>query len=446
MASESTLFESLGLPSASEDASAARQRMRERFGELVSQGRPPWPSELARARDMTPHENLSQCTGLPTPADIFGGSECLEVWAEQHEPESEEDETEEDDGFPWRWVVGALVVAYLVWELLDEPISVTSGDVEGSLDGFEIDGIPWTVERMHHPGAPHAARVGEMMLHGGKALPGPGSPDVNIGGLGALTVEHGVAACPRLNVGGLPHRPQPGSWMTTNTKVLVNGQPLLRRGDWVMEFPGGANPISGGMPTVIAGPPARSSVVEEVHYLGLDILSDGLERVGWTGPTLKLNGTVSWTWQGIVGTGAAIGILHVGAANPMLAPVTSWGAKRILTAIDKPEFSLGGDLDFGSLFAEYREDGLNPYPWGPRGRSKRTRWVFDLPHWTDERSAEVDLTKPVPPTKKDDKEGWKQKSLDDGPKKHDQDGWDWGPFHKRTQDHDSEEQPEPWKD
>lgn len=422
--------------------------MRERFGELLSQGRHPWPSELARARDTSPHEKLSQCTGLPTHADIFGGSECLEEWAQKYGPEGESDEEqpEEDDGFPWEWVAGALFAAYVVWELLDEPVSLPLGEVEGSLDGFEIDGIPWTVERMHHPGAPYAARVGEMMLHGGKALPGPGSRNVNIGGLKALTFEHAVAACPMPNVVGLPHRPQSGSWMTTNGSVFVNGKPLLRRGDWVMEFPGGANPISGGMPSVLAGPPARSSVVEEVQYLGLDIFSDGLERVGWTGPSLKLNGTASWTWQGIVGTGAAIGLLHVGAANPMLAPVAGWGAKRILTAIDKPEYSIGVTLDFGSLFAEYREDRLNLRPWGPRGRSKRTRWVLDLPSWVEERSAEVDPTKPDPLTKKEEKEGWKTEPFGDGPKKHDQDGWDFGPFHKRTQDHDSEQPPEPWKD
>jgi hypothetical protein len=149
MAGESTLFELLGLPSVSEDVRAAQARMR--FGKLLSQGRHPWPSELDRVRDTPPHEKLSQCTGLLTHADIFGGSECLQEWAKEFEPEgeSEEDEAEEDDGFPW-WVVG--VVAWAVWELLDEPVSVTSGDVEGSLDGFEIDGIPWTVERMHHPG------------------------------------------------------------------------------------------------------------------------------------------------------------------------------------------------------------------------------------------------------------------------------------------------------
>jgi len=447
MTRHSTLFESLGLPSASEDASAARTRMRERFGERLSQGRHPWPGELARARDMAPHELLSQCTGLPTHADIFGGSECLEDWAREYGSEegSKEEEPHEDDGLAWTWVVGAVAVAYVVWDLLDEPIRFSSGDVEGSLDGFEIDGIPWTLERMHHPGAPYVARVGEMMLHGGQALPGPGSTNVNIGGRPALTVGHAVAACPMTNVVGLPHLPQSGSWKTTNGSVYVNARPLLRTGDWVVELPGGPNPIVGGTPSVLAGPPARSSLVQEVHHLGLDVLSDGLERVGWTGPTLKLSATVSWNWQGIVGGAAAIGLLHAGAANPMLAPVAGWGAKRILAAIDKPKISLEIDLDLGSLFADFREDRSNPYPWGPRGRSDRSQWVFDLPHWNDQRAAEVDPARPFPPTKKDESEGWESKSLEDGPKKHDQDGWDWGPFHKRTQTHDSEQQPEPWE-
>jgi len=103
MVGEPRLFELLGLPSVKEDVRAAEARMRERFGELLSQGRHPWPSELARARDTPPHEKLSQCTGLLTHADFFGGSECLEEWAEEYGPEGESDEEqpEEDDGSPW---------------------------------------------------------------------------------------------------------------------------------------------------------------------------------------------------------------------------------------------------------------------------------------------------------------------------------------------------------
>ena len=447
MASETALFDELGLPWMG-DVDRTRARMEESFGELFSEGWFPWSEPSSSTSD--PGEELRQCTGLPTPADIFGGSPCLEEWAEKLK--SDEDKTdEEDDGVPWWIIVGAAIATagWIVWGLLDEPVSLPPGEVDGTLDGFEIDGIPWTVDRMHHPKEPRAARVAELMLHGGKALPGPGSHNVNIGGRGALTAAHAVAACPMPNVVGLPHLPQPGSWKTTNTSVYVNGQPLLRTGDWVLEMPGGLNPIVGGMPTVFAGPQARSCMVQEVHYLGLDTFVDGLERVGWTGAKLTLKGTVSWNLQDVALLAGAAGLLYVGGGIPLVAPVAGWGAKKMVAAVDGPEIKFDFELDMGTLFGETRKDFDNPLPWGPERNTTRERYEFDVPGYKRSESAELDPAGKRPPTKKDETSEWESKSIEDGPTKTD-DGdvevFELGPARKRTQTHDAEKPPKPWNE
>ena len=141
MASETTLFESLGLPM-SGDAALARARTRERFEDLMRQGQIPWPSRL----EESPRPNLGQCTGFPTYADIFGATPCFQEWAQEHYPASESDEEPEDDDwdFPW-WAVGAGYVAKKLWEKLDTPISFDLPELEYEFDALEIDGIPWTV-------------------------------------------------------------------------------------------------------------------------------------------------------------------------------------------------------------------------------------------------------------------------------------------------------------
>ena len=98
MAGES-LFETLGLP-VQDDARRARARMRERGLSLLEQGQVPWPSKLSEPP--SGQERLSQCTGLPTHADIFGHTPCLEEWAKEQYPDLESDEADEeedDDGW-----------------------------------------------------------------------------------------------------------------------------------------------------------------------------------------------------------------------------------------------------------------------------------------------------------------------------------------------------------
>ncbi|MGH1348560.1 MAG: hypothetical protein ACRBN8_43845 [Nannocystales bacterium] len=444
MADDSTLFEGLGLP-VLDDAARARARTRERMADLVRQGQVPWPSKVQRPR--SPSEELSQCTGLLTHADIFGTTPCLEGWADEHYPdldsEREEDEPEEDWDVPW-WIVGPIGGGLIVWELLDRPVGFGSGEISWEFDGFEIDGIPWTVETLYKPGPPLAARVGEMTLHGGKALPGPGSLDVYIGGQRALTVAHSVATCERTTTLGVPHAPQPKAWTTTNTSVVVNGELLLRAGDCVLESPGGPNPLVSGMPTVFVGPPANPVMVQEEGYVGLDFFIDDLEHVGWSGGEITLEASVSWTYQDAAKGLAAIGLFHLGAANPMVAPVTTWGARSILASMNKPEIKLRFEVEGGTVIADTREDYVTVGPGGVKHRTKRERWEFDLWDFFDERSAEVDPAKPFPPIKKDEKSGTKTTPIDKETTRIDEDEIEVGPFRKKSQTHDADEAPKDW--
>ena len=209
------------------------------------------------------------------------------------------------------------------------------------LPGFEIDGIPWTVERTRIPGPPMAARIADPLLHGGIAVPGPGSTDVKISGRGALTVEHVVGACPMPNLVGLPHLPQsgPAAWTTTNGSVYVNGAPLLRAGDWVMESFGGPNPIIAGAPLVLAGPPGAPCVVLEVTHLRLSEFVPGLERVGSLGGKFTVKATVSWSLRDMLGGAAAAAMAYAGG------PVGMWGARAMLGVIDGPTLKIEFDAE-----------------------------------------------------------------------------------------------------
>lgn len=439
MAGETTLFEGLGLP-LPDDAARARARTRERMGDLVRQGQVPWPSRL----EEPPSPDLGQCTGLPTHADIFGTTPCFEAWAEEHFPGDGDDEMpeEEDWDIPW-WLAPAVAGGVWVWNKLDTPVGFDSGEVEWALDGFEIDGIPWTVETEHRPGPPRAARVGEMLLHGNRALPGPGSKDVLIGGQRALTVVHAVASCPCTTTLGVPHAPQ-RTWTTWNTSVLVNGELLLREGDWVLEAPGGPNPIIGGMPTVFAGPQAGPVVVQEETYVGLDLFVDDLERVGWKDGKITLKASVRWTYKDVVKGLGAIGLLELGAASPLLEPVAAWGAKELLASMNKPEVELLIEADGGTVFGDFREDYETWGPGGKKHRVKRERYEVDLPKYYDERSATVDPENPWPWTKKEEKSGTKTTPVDEDTVHVDEGGWDVGPVHKKTQKHDADEAPKDW--
>ncbi|MCX4239628.1 PAAR domain-containing protein [Paraliomyxa miuraensis] len=105
------------------------------------------------------------------------------------------------------------------------------------------------------PEAGFAARVGDVMLHGGPVAPGPGSSNVFIGGRPALRSCDGHV-CLRAELG--PHAG--GGFVATQTKVKFNGFPALRVGDYVDEGPHGFNPIAIGCPSVVIGPTPRPVV------------------------------------------------------------------------------------------------------------------------------------------------------------------------------------------
>jgi len=346
MVTPSTLYEALGLPTL-DDVEAARDRMREHFPEAT---------ERAETLDRW-IEDLGDRTGLPSYHDIFAGTQRLRDWLEENAPEddappepgSDDDENEgdeenqgdEDDGLPWwTWMLGAAAAGYFIYKKLDHKVEITE-DIGMDIPGFEIDGIPWTVERTRMPGPQMAARIADPMLHGGVAVPGPGSANVRISDRGALTVEHVVGACPMPHVSGLPHMPQsgPAAWKTTNGSVYVNGAPLLRAGDWVIEHLGGNNPIIAGAPLVLAGPPAAPCIVQEVTFRRLSDFVPGLERVGSLGGKFTVKATVSWSLRDMLGGMAAAGMAYAGG------PVGMWGARTMLGLIDGPTLTIEFDAE-----------------------------------------------------------------------------------------------------
>ena len=350
METAADLYEGMGLPGESFRDEAA-SRMREHFEQSMA----PW-----RKADAW-WEQLGDKTGLPTYHDIFAGTERFEDWVRERYPdavsEEENDEDGDEDGVDWqKWLLRIGVLAgfvYYVYTKLDRDV-VISEDVSEGIPEFEVDGFPWTVEKIRQPGPPMAARVGDPLLHGGTAVPGPGSSDVKIGGLPALTVDHVVGACPMPHVTGLPHIPMQGraAWRTTNGSVYVNGAPLLRAGDWVIEHFGGNNPIIAGAPTVIAGPPGSPCLVQEVEYRGLP---GGVERMGSLGGKYTFKATVSWNMQDMAGGLLATGLVALGDVFPLVAPVTFPLARMLLSAIDGPTLEMEIAVE-NTFFMETRHE------------------------------------------------------------------------------------------
>lgn len=396
MAGGNTLADALGLPTG-EHMEATRKRMQEAFVRVSDAGR--WFDRR--------WEELGNRTGVPTYHDIFAGTDELREWVERQYPEGDEEdeedeeETEEKEGLRWwHWFAAAGAVGWYVWKKLDHDVATSERVKLVDIDGFELDGIPWTVEKLHTPGPPYAARVAEPMLHGGAALPGPGagrgSGDVLIGGRGALTAKDAVASCPMTNIVGLPHIPVLGSWETTNGSVLVNGKPLLRNGDWILETPGGNNPLIGGMPTVLAGPPAWPCMVEEIEYIGLDKIIPGVERVAWEGGTIYLTGSFSWNVQSMLATIGAAGLVAYGG------PLGQWAAGLIMGSIEGPKFGTGIVFETGDVtgvFGFETDDG------------KHHSFPFGFDPWDIEVGAdfEVDPDDPTKAKKIEEKRGRKKK-------------------------------------
>jgi len=101
---------------------------------------------------------------------------------------------------------------------------------------------------------PPAARISDETAHGTPLAPGPGSPNVLIGGLPAWRAMIDQHACPAVNVTGADGV---GSVMMGSATVRINGMMACRMGDMVIEKPGLAlgpmNPIVMGCPTVLIG-------------------------------------------------------------------------------------------------------------------------------------------------------------------------------------------------
>ncbi len=102
---------------------------------------------------------------------------------------------------------------------------------------------------------PMAARVMDPTTHGAPLLPGPGSPNVMIGGMPAWRALMDIHQCLAVSVSGADG---PGTVLMGSPTVLINGMMACRQLDIVVEVPGLAmgpmDPILMGCPTVIIGP------------------------------------------------------------------------------------------------------------------------------------------------------------------------------------------------
>ncbi len=82
---------------------------------------------------------------------------------------------------------------------------------------------------------PPAARVGDPENHGTPLAPGPGSPDVLIGGKPAWRAFVDFAACP-MTCPGTPPPPHVGGVVVDGEPtVLINGFPAATEGDKIPE-------------------------------------------------------------------------------------------------------------------------------------------------------------------------------------------------------------------
>jgi uncharacterized Zn-binding protein involved in type VI secretion len=86
-----------------------------------------------------------------------------------------------------------------------------------------------------------------MTSHGTPLSPGPGSPNVLIGGMPAWRATADMHTCP-LSSGPVPH--VGGVVVMGSFSVLINGLPAARQGDMIVES-GPPNTIAMGCPTVI---------------------------------------------------------------------------------------------------------------------------------------------------------------------------------------------------
>ena len=116
---------------------------------------------------------------------------------------------------------------------------------------------------------PPAARVTDPTTHGAPLSPGPGSPNVLIGGLPAWRALIDQHACPMVSISGPDGV---GMVMMGSPTVLINNMMACRLGDIVVEIPGlalgPADPIIMGEMTVMIGIPGQGSVLQVAAQTG----------------------------------------------------------------------------------------------------------------------------------------------------------------------------------
>lgn len=95
---------------------------------------------------------------------------------------------------------------------------------------------------------PPAARIGDPTSHGTPLGPGPGSPNVLIGGKPAWRAVSDMHACPLTT----PNPHSAGVVAMGSATVLINSLPAVRQGDFVTEA-GPPNTIVMGDASVIIG-------------------------------------------------------------------------------------------------------------------------------------------------------------------------------------------------
>ncbi len=128
------------------------------------------------------------------------------------------------------------------------------------------------------PFAPVVATVGSNVFHGGVLGPGIGSPNVYAENKPVWRLIRDTHVCGAATP--QPHGVGLTATLGAPSGVFVNGFPIARAGDVVVEAGGGPNPITSGAFSIQAGPPAPS--VWSVHPSAfVTVERDGvLTRIG----------------------------------------------------------------------------------------------------------------------------------------------------------------------
>jgi uncharacterized Zn-binding protein involved in type VI secretion len=292
---------------------------------------------------------------------------------EEDDEDDEDDEEDDDDWDIFDWLV-------LAW-LLDELIEWLEADHD--LFSIDVDFVVFTWEPdppedeeetvievkrfFFFAPVPFAARLLDPMVHGGVAFPGPGSPDVLIGGLPALRMIDQIA-CPMQ--APIPHTPS--VFVPSIQQVFINGLPALRAGDFMVEGLGGPNPIVTGCPTVIIGQPVPP--VECLEYEEKTITKKNREL---------------WRWKKIE-YGKVKGKIYIGL-NAFGPYARFEGDVELahLYAETTPEFSEYVKVDAEAILGKAHVKAKLSKPW--KGRPKFEYDVSDLELGEVETEVDVEL-------------------------------------------------------